>query len=126
MRAPCVFLAAALLLSSAGCATSDTLPRPDAQQIADLEGLYSLSDGHRAYVFGMDARLYISIDGRQQKELFVAGPNRFVSRNGDVAILVPADRGEDDRIVLEYVRYPGQHVPVRFASGPRPGRGYVD
>jgi hypothetical protein len=125
MRAPCVFLAAALLLGSAGCATSDPGERPNAQQIADLEGFYSFSDGHRAYIFGMDERLYARIDGRQQKELFVAGPNRFVSRNGDVAITVPADRGDDDRIVVEYVRYPGR-VPPRYAFSSRWARGWAD
>jgi hypothetical protein len=118
MRAPCVFLAAALLLSSAGCATSDSAERPTAQQIADLEGFYSLSDGHRAHLFGMDERLYVRIDGRPQKELFMAGPNRFISRTADVAILVPADRGHDDRIVVEYVRYSGR-VTARYAFGPR-------
>jgi hypothetical protein len=125
MRAPCVFLSAALLLSSAGCATSDTV-RPNAQEIADLEGVYSLSDGHQAQLFGLDDRLYVRIDARPQKELLVAGPNRFASRHGDVAVVVPTDRGEDDRILVEYVRYPGQHAPRRFASGPIPGRGYVD
>lgn len=73
-----------------------------------------------------DQCLYARIDARQQKELLVAGPNRFASRNGDVVILVPADRGDDDRILVEYVRYPGQHAPHRFASGPVAGRGYVD
>jgi len=125
MRAPCVFLAAALLLSSAGCATSDPRPRPSAQQIAELEGFYALSDGHRAHLFNMDDRLYVRIDGRHQKELRVVGPNRFASRDGDVAVLVPSDRGDDDRIVVEYLRYPGR-VPVRNAFGPRWGRGYAD
>jgi len=124
MRAPCVLLAAALLLGSAGCATSDTRPRPTAQQIADLEGVYALSDGHQAWLFNMDARLYVRIDGRHQRELRVAGPNRFASSDGDVVILVPAERGDEDRILVEYVRYPGQHPPLRFAS--RPGRGYYD
>jgi hypothetical protein len=124
MRAPCVFLAVALLLGSAGCASSDTRPRPSAQQIADLEGVYALSDGHQAYLFNMDERLYVRIDGRHQRELRVAGPNRFASSTADVVIQVPADRGDDDRILVEYVRYPGQHPPLRFAS--RPGRGYYD
>ena len=124
MRAPCVFFSAVLLLASAGCATSDTRPRPSAQQIADLEGIYALSDGHQAYLFNMDERLYVRIDGRYQNELRVAGPNRFASSGGDVVIQVPADRGEDDRILVEYVRHPGQHPPLRFAS--RPGRGYFD
>ena len=124
MRAPCVFLAAALLLSSTGCATSDPRPRPNAQQIADLEGAYALSDGHQAYLFNMDERLYVRIDGRQQKELRVAGPHRYASRDSDVVIVVPPERGDEDRILVEYVRYPGQHPPLRFAS--RAGRGYYD
>jgi hypothetical protein len=125
MRAHCVFLATALLLGSAGCATSEIGQRPNAQQIAELEGFYSLGDGHRAYVFGMDERLYVRIDGRSQKELLVAGPNRYASLNGDVAILVPAERGEDDRILVEYVRPPGR-VPPRYPFSSRWARGWAD
>jgi hypothetical protein len=126
MRAPCIFLSAALLLNGAGCATSDIRPRPTAQQIAELEGVYALSDGHQAHLFNMDDRLYVRIDARAQKELRVAGPNRFASRSGDVVIQVPADRGDDDRILVEYVRYPGGHAPSRFASGLFPGRRYAN
>jgi hypothetical protein len=127
MRAPCVCLAAALLLNSAGCATSDTAVQPTAQQIADIEGTYALSDGRRARVYGLDNRLYIEIGAHQQKELFVVGPNRFASRHGEVSLLVRPGQGDNaDAIELAFIPALGGRAPRRFASGPIPGRGYLD
>jgi hypothetical protein len=110
MQAPCVFLAAALLLSSVGCASSDTARQP------------TLSDGGRARLFGLDNRRYIRLGAHQQKELLAAGPDRYVSRRGEVSLrALPGDR-----IELAYVRGLGGRAPVRFASGSIVGRGYAD
>jgi hypothetical protein len=122
MQAPCVFLAVALLLSSVGCASSDTARQPTTQQIAELEGVHGLSDGGRARLFGLDNRLYIRLGAHQQKELLAAGPDRYVSRRGEVSLrALPGDR-----IELAYVRGLGGRAPVRFASGSIVGRGYAD
>jgi hypothetical protein len=127
MRPPCVFLAAALLLSSAGCASTDTFVRPTAQQIADIEGIYALSDGRRARVYGEDNRLYIKIGAHQQKELFLAGPDRFASRHGEVLLRVlPGQGDKPDRIELGFIPALGGRAPHRFASGPIPGNGFLD
>jgi hypothetical protein len=127
MRAPCVCLAAALLLSSAGCATSDTAVRPTAQQIVDVEGIYALSDGRRARIYGLDSRLYIKIGAHQQKELFLAGPDRFASRHGEVLLRVLPGQGDNpDRIELGFIPALGGRAPHRFSTGPIPGNGFLD
>ena len=121
------FVAVAGMLGSAGCATPDLPRRPTAQEIADLEGLYRLGDGYRAHVFGLGKRLYVRIGAGPPKELLLVGPDRFASRKRDVAIQVQPGREDDTkRVVVEYYRDPGGHPPVLFATGPLPGRGFVD
>jgi hypothetical protein len=124
-----LFVVPALLLGCAGCATSDTYPRrPTAQEMANVEGLYGLSDGYRAHIFDLDSRLYVRIGAGPEKMLQAVAPDRFASPNGDVSIQFQPEREEDDaeRVVVEYYRAPGGHPPRIFSTGPRPGRGFVD
>jgi hypothetical protein len=128
MRAPNVFLAASLLLGGAGCATSELPRRPSAQEIANVEGLYGLSDGYRAHLFGLDGNLYVRIGAGSEKKLLLVGPDRFASPDGEVSIEFRPERDGDDaeRVVVEYYRAPGGHPPRMFSTGPRPGRGFLD
>jgi hypothetical protein len=124
-----LFVVLALLLGCAGCATSDDYPRrPSAQEMANLEGLYTLSDGYRAHVVNLDERLYVTIGAGSPKMLETVAPDRFASPNGDVTIQLQPERDGDDaeRIVVEYYRKPGGHPPRIFSTGPLPGRGFVD
>src|SRR5689334_21322284 len=100
-----LFLVPALLLLCMGCATSDTYPRrPNAQEIASVEGVYALSDGFRAHIYGLDNTLYVRIGAGTEKELMMVGPDRFQSARGDVSIQFrPApDADIADRVVVEY------------------------
>jgi hypothetical protein len=124
-----VFVLPALLLACAGCATSNDYPRrPTAQEIANVEGLYGLSDGYRAHIYGLDSRLYVRIGAGSQKMLQMTGPDQFATADGDVSIQFQPEREEDDaeRVVVEYTRDPNGHPPRIFSTGPRPGRGFVD
>jgi hypothetical protein len=118
-----------VLLGSAGCATSTDYPRwPTAQEIAGVEGLYMLSDGYRAHIFGLDQELYVRIGARLQKSLLLVAPDHYVSPDGDVDIQFQPDRADDDpeRILVGYRRPIGGHPPIMFSSGLMPGRGFVD
>jgi hypothetical protein len=109
MRA--LFVVPALLLASAGCATSNDYPRqPTAQEIVDVEGVYGLSDGYRAHIFGLDSQLYVRIGAGPQKRLLLVGPDHFASSTGDVSIQVQPERGGS---VLETVRASELWVPLR-------------
>jgi hypothetical protein len=124
-----LFIAPALLLACAGCATSTDYPRrPTAQEIADVEGVYGLSDGFRAHLFGDGSQLYVRIGAGPEKQLMAMGPGHFASTNGDVSIQFLPERAEDEgeRILVEYVRRPGARPPLIFSTGPRPGRGFLD
>jgi hypothetical protein len=119
----------ALLLGCVGCATPDAYPRhPTAQEIATVEGVYGLSDGFRAHLYGLDDRLYVRIGAGSEKMLRAVGPGRYASRNGDVSIqFQPPDAGYDaDRVEVAYYRKPGARPPIMFSTGLRPGRGFLD
>lgn len=117
-------LAAAALLSGTAIAAPDTAPQATAQQLAELEGTYGLDNGLRAKVFELDNRLYLEV-GHDRKELTLAEPNRFVSRDGSVSLSVkPGDGG--DKIVLGYRQDTQDALPIRLAAAKRPGRGGVD
>ena len=131
MRAyPCAFLATlAVLLGGAGCATSSDYPRrPSALEAADAEGLYGLSDGYRAHLFGLDDTLYVRIGAGQEKQLLLVGPDHFASPDGGVSIQFQPAQNDDGtrRLVVEYYRAPGGHPPRMFSTGPLPGRGFLD
>lgn len=118
-----------VLLLCAGCATNHDYPRrPNPQEIANAEGVYSLSDGYRAHIFGLDEQLYVRIGAGSQKKLLIVAPDRFVSTRGDVTIQFEPEREDEDaeRIVVEYERPRGGHPPRMFSTGMRPGRGFVD
>jgi hypothetical protein len=123
-----LFLVPALLLACAGCATSEDYPRrPNAQEIADVEGVYGLSDGFRAHIYGLDNNLYVRIGAGTEKRLMMVGPNRFRSDRGDVSIeFQPQPDDIADRVVVAYYRKPGARPPIMFSSGLRPGRGFLD
>ena len=119
--------ALAFLLCGAGCATSDYPRRPTAQEAADAEGLYGLSDGYRAHLFGLDDTLYVRIGAGQEKQLLLVGPEHFASADGDVSIqFQPLQNDGTRRLVVEYYRAPGGHPPRMFSTGPLPGRGFLD
>jgi hypothetical protein len=121
--------ALAVLLGGAGCATSTDYPRrPSAQEAAEAEGLYGLSDGYRAHLFSLDDTLYVRIGAGQEKQLLLVGPDRFASPDGDVSIQFqqPLSDNGSHRLTVEYYRAPGGHPPRMFSTGPLPGRGFLD
>lgn len=121
--------ALAVLLGGAGCATSSDYPRrPSAQEAAEAEGLYGLSDGYRAHLFSLDDTLYVRIGAGQEKQLLLVGPDRFASPDGDVSIQFqqPLSDNGSHRLTVEYYRAPGGHPPRIFSTGPLPGRGFLD
>ena len=121
-------LGIALLLGLASCATRDYPRRPNAEEIGHATGVYSLRDGYRAHVFGLDTHLYVRIGAGPQKELKMVGPDSFASPEGDVAIQFGPGWRDDDfkRVTVRYERAPGSHPPRRFSSGLLPGRGFLD
>jgi hypothetical protein len=124
-----LLLVPALLLGCAGCATPDAYPRrPTAQEIASVEGLYSLSDGYRLHVFDLDSRLYARIGAGSQKMLEAVGRDLYASPDGDVSIWFQRAHawGDPEQVVVAYYRAPGGHPPRMFSTGPRPGRGFLD
>jgi hypothetical protein len=126
MRAFSIFLAATALLTTASTALADEGSRhATAQEMDEASGTYKLSDGRRAELFVLDARLYVRIGKHQQKELLLDGPNRFATRDG--RLVVRFDPGSDNaRIVLEHERGIGSLDTIRLAANDRPGRGTAD
>lgn len=91
----------------------------------EAEGSYRLDNGERVRVFELDNRLYVEV-GHHRKELLVAGPNRFASKDGAISIAFDAAAGSD-KVVLGYQRDAQDGIPVRMASAAqRRGRGSVD
>ncbi len=117
----CTFVAASA--GAAPIATADA-PRATAQQMATVAGTYRLDDGRRADLFVLNSQLYVRI-GRTEKELVLAGDNRFASRDGSIAIQFGAGF-DNEHIVLEHNRGPGQFDNIRLAANERPGRGGAD
>jgi hypothetical protein len=125
----CITGFVSVLLGSAGCATSTDYPRrPTTQEMAGVEGLYRLSDGYRAHIFGLDQELYVRIGAGPQKSLQLVAPDHYASPDGDVNIQFQRERADDDpeRILVDYERPIGGHPPRMFSSGLMPGRGFVD
>jgi hypothetical protein len=123
-----VLAASALLATSAiaaPIAAADTAQRATAQQMDETQGTYRLSDGRRADIFMLENRLYVRIGRSQQKELVLAGWNRFASRDGSIAIQF-GPMIDKERIVLEHAPSIGQLDTIRIASNERPGRGSAD
>jgi hypothetical protein len=120
--------AALSVLACAGCATSDGYPRrPNAQEIADIEGVYGLSDGFRAHIYGMDNDLYIRIGAGNEKRLMTVAQNRYSTDRGDVSVEFQPQPGNlADRVAVAYYRKPGARPPIMFSTGLRPGRGFLD
>lgn len=129
MRALSIFLAAAVLLTTAStvqaAAGSTDSSRATAEQMEQITGAYKLSDGRRADIFLLGTRLYVKIGRSQQKELLLAGPNRFASADGKLAIQFGPDLA-NDRIVLEHDRGILRQDTIRLAASERPGRGGAD
>jgi hypothetical protein len=122
-------LAAGTLLAAsaiaAPIAAAGTAQEATAQQMHDAKGAYRLSDGRRADIYVLDNRLYVRIGRSQQKELVLAGSNRFASRDGSIAIQF-GQNFDNERIVLEHARGIGQLDTIRIASNERAGRGSAD
>lgn len=113
MRMLSITLAASFLLSAGALAGGGIGERPTAQQIVDVEGTYGLENGERLRVFGLDGRLYVEV-GHHRKELVVAGPGRFASKDGTVSLLFNPDR-DADKVVLGYRRDTHSGIPLRMA-----------
>jgi hypothetical protein len=129
MRALPIFLAAAVLLTTASAAQADAgsneLSRATAQQMEQITGTYKLSDGRHAEIYVLDGRVYVRIARGARKELQLAGPNRFATRDGKIAIQFGPDL-DNDRIVLEHDRGTLRRDTIRLAANERPGRGAAD
>jgi len=117
MRMLSIALASSLLLSTTALAGGGIGERPTAQQIVDVEGSYGLENGERLRVFGLDNRLYVEV-GQHRKELVVAGPGRFASKDGSVSLLFDPD-GDADKVVLGYQRDWDSGIPLRMALAAR-------
>jgi hypothetical protein len=125
MRALLTFLAASTLLASSAIAApiaADVPQQATRQQMDEIVGSYKLSDNRRADIFTSEGQLYLRIGRSPQKELVLAGQNRYATRDGSTAIRFSADIG-NDRIVLEHDRRIGQPDTIRLASNERTGRG---
>jgi len=114
MRMLSIILASTLLLSASALAGGGIGERPTAQQIVDVEGTYALDNGERLRVFGLDGRLYVEV-GHHRKELVVAGPDLFASKDGSVSLRFDPD-GDADKVVLGYRRDVDSGIPLRMAS----------
>jgi hypothetical protein len=118
-------LAASTLLASSATAApiaADAPQQATRQQMDEIVGSYKLSDNRRADIFTSEGQLYLRIGRSPQKELVLAGQNRFATRDGSIAIRFSPDVG-NDRIVLEHDRRIGQPDTIRLASNERTGRG---
>jgi hypothetical protein len=91
----------------------------------EAKGACRLSDGRRADICVLDNRLYVRIGRSQQKELVLAGANRFAARDGSIAIRFTPGIG-DDRFVLEHKRGIGDLDTIRLAANEGAGRGSAD
>jgi hypothetical protein len=113
-----------------GLRQSDTYPRrPTAQEMANAEGLYGLSDGYRAHIFELDSRLYVRIGAGPEKMLQAVGPDRFRHRIPATyrsSSSPSARRTTPSGSWSSTTAPPGGHPPALFSTGPRPGRGFVD
>jgi hypothetical protein len=134
MRTLSIFLATAGLLTAAGMAQAQTQARPadlqraSAEQIDKTVGPYKLSDGRRAELYMLDDRLYVRTGRVQQKELLLAGPNQFASRDGKISIQFGPEF-DNEHIVLAYdhgFAPPPAQDTIRLASSERAGRGRAD
>jgi hypothetical protein len=129
MRALSIFLASAVLLTTASTAQaaagSTDSSRATAEQIEQITGTYKLSDGRHAEIYVLDDRLYVRIARGARKELRLAGPNRFATHDGKLAIQFGPDLA-NDRIVLEQDRGILRQDTIRLAASERPGRGAAD
>jgi hypothetical protein len=128
MRAITAILFATTTLLSGAAATASgadlTAPQPTLQQMADMEGIYALSDGHRARIFIMDNRLYLDI-GRHYKELEPAGLDTWTTRDRSVSMQFRPDPG-GRRIVLNYRGALPDAAPIRLAAREQRGRGAIE
>jgi len=128
MRALTAILFATTTLLSGAAATASaadlTAAQPTLQQMADMEGTYALSDGHRARIFIMDNRLYLDI-GRHYKELEPAGLDAWTTRDRSLSLQFrPGQTG--NQIVLNYRGTLPDAAPIRLAARDQRGRGGVD
>jgi hypothetical protein len=128
MRALLTLLAASTLLASSAIAApiaADTPQQATAQQMADAVGTYKLSDNRRADIFSRGGQLYIRIGRGPQKELMLAGQNRYATRDDSIAIQF-VQGANNERIVLQHERGIGQPDAIRLASNQPIGRGSAD
>ncbi|MGJ7914535.1 hypothetical protein ACI48D_03525 [Massilia sp. LXY-6] len=129
MRALSLFLATTALLTTVGAAQADagsTEPlSTTAQQMDEVTGTYKLSDGRRAELFVLDNRIYVRIGSGQQKELHLAGTDRFASLDGRLSVQF-GPRLATDHIVLAQDRSIAGRDTIRLASNERAGRGSAD
>lgn len=124
-----LYATTALLSGVAATASADdgTAPQATSQQMADMEGTYALSDGHRARIFVMDNRLYLDL-GRHHhgyKELEPTGPNAWVTRNRTLSLRFTQDQA-GEKIVLNYRDALPDAAPIRLAARDQHGRGGID
>jgi hypothetical protein len=128
MRALLPLLAASTVLAGSATAApiaADAPQQATAQQIDEVQGTYKLSDNRRAEIFALGTRLYVKIGRGSQRELVLAGQNRFAARDGSIAIQFGPDL-DHERIVLEHDSGIGQVNTIRIASNQRAGRGSAD
>jgi hypothetical protein len=118
----CIFI---MLGSCLAPIAADTPPQASARQIGEAVGTYRLSDNRRAEIFAREGQLYVKIGRSPQKELVLAGQNRYATRDGSIAIQFVPD-ANNERIVLQHDRGIGQPHTIRLASNGRTGRGSAD
>lgn len=130
MRAFSLFLSAAALLATTGLVQAETgaiaAQRATVQQMADATGSYQLSDGRRADVFIAGLRLYARIGNAPQKEIVLAGSNRFATRDGSISIQFGADPSIETIVLTQDRSIAPAQDRIRLASNNRTGRGGID
>jgi hypothetical protein len=127
MRALSIILAAATLLTTVSTAQAGTgsteAQRATAQQMDHVAGIYRLSDGRRAKLYVLDGQLFLQIGRGREKEMLLAGPNQFTSRDGRITMQFGPEL-DTDHIVLAHDRAIAPPPDtIRLASNERAGRG---
>jgi hypothetical protein len=127
MRALTTILFATTTLLSGAAATAmaaePAQQQPAYKQMVDIEGTYTLSDGHHARLFVSSGTLYIEF-GRNQQALEPAGQDRWMARDHSMTLQFKPGRASDE-IVLNYGN-PAEASPIRLAAREAHGRGAVD
>lgn len=86
------------------------------EQVHQLEGVYSLSNGRILHLTAADERLHADFDGNKSIELVPVGENRYASKDGAISV---AYKSESD-IAVSYAPDLQAARPAFSFPGKRP------